>query len=389
MSYSVLAVGNGNIDRADHKKLATAYATAEDSDYPRAGIFPASDNPAGISNNSEMSAGINSFGAIVRTGGELGSYTVTVNETKFIEFDPGEAAVTRTDRIILRVYNDDFDGLGLFDARVEYLKGQSGGLPNALPDRSLLLWEIPVPAGASEGSGGVNFTAVAVDKRVYTTASGGLVPVTGSSAFPANAYDGQPVYAKDTNIVYVYDGTSFKPTSVPVASTTANLSTISNPYDGLLATTTDRGGLYVRKSGSWTLAGMPNMIKAYGATSSSDVTLTAVAQDITGASVTFTTTSATAYALIFATFDFDPTSFTASQLLLGTVDFGGTPLTEEVHQEITSVDSRATKTRAFPPLALGSAGSKTIKLRAYKGSSSNTIVAKASHSSITVIVFDI
>lgn len=96
-----------------------------------------------------------------------GAYPVAVDQAVNITFDDGEAAVTRTDRVILQIQDDPYDSSGQTRGRVIYWKGQAGGAATALPDSSLLLWEVDVPAGASAGGGGINFAAQRDDQRTW------------------------------------------------------------------------------------------------------------------------------------------------------------------------------------------------------------------------------
>ncbi|TDC02594.1 hypothetical protein E1091_00340 [Micromonospora fluostatini] len=87
---------------------------------------------------------------------------------------PGAA---RRDSVVLRVYDHDEDASGLRLARSEYLQGVPGsGVEPPLPAGCNLLSTIDVPA---LGGG----SAVVSDRRFYTAAAGGIVPVTAAGDY--------------------------------------------------------------------------------------------------------------------------------------------------------------------------------------------------------------
>lgn len=284
MAIRVLAVGNTNITQADHRNLITALTVHSNSVNHRPGLFP-TNLPAAISNLSAMVAQISAFKAIVSNPSGSGAYLVQSDSTSDVEFEPGEAGVTRTDRIIIRVYNNAQDGSGRDEAVVEYLKGQSSGSATALPNGSLLLYEVPVPAGASSGGGGINFTGIAVDKRVYTVASGGVIPVATTTELNAisGPYDGMIGYVRNTGHLYVYNGTLWRPKGGALSVlTSASLSGILNPEDGTIAVTRDNDKIYVYNGTTWIDKEAPKArVYAYKASASAAAnnTLVAVAFD--------------------------------------------------------------------------------------------------------------
>lgn len=250
MAIRVLAVGNNNTTQEDHRRLIAGLTTAAGSSAHRAGLFPSSASAA-ITNVSAMVAGIGAFKAIVPNPAG-GSYLVNSDSTINVTFDPGEAGVARTDRIIVRVYNNSQDASGKDGAFVEYLKGQSSGAGSAVPSNAILLYDIPVPAGASTGNGGINFTAIADDVRFYTVASGGIIPVSDPvNIGVSNPYEGQAVYVKDIDAIYIFDGAVWRCRSTPNVASFSNLSSIVNPYDGLTAFVRDVDVLYVYNGSSW------------------------------------------------------------------------------------------------------------------------------------------
>lgn len=252
MPIRVLGVGNNVTTQTDHRSLILALTQPASSITHRGGLI-AANLAAGPVNVSAMTLGIGNFRAVVPNTVGSGYFLVQHEGQTNLNFDPGEAAVTRTDRVIVRVYNDPQDGSGQEIAAVEYLKGQSSGSASALPSNSLLLWEFPVPAGASSGSGGINFTSIAVDKRVWTTASGGIMPVDNTTQMEAilNPYEGMAVYHKVFDGIFIYDGSNFKCRSQLAVSSYSTLSTIPNPFKGLTVYVRDTEIPYSYNGSSW------------------------------------------------------------------------------------------------------------------------------------------
>ena len=255
MTIRALAVGNNNTDQVDHRSLITGLAQPSGPVGIRPGVFPSITSPASLSNVSAMVVGVGALKAIILNQSGSGQHLVQSDSTVNLTFADGESTVTRTDRIIVRVYNNDQDSSGISDAAIEYLKGQASGTATAVPNGALLLWEVPVPQGASAGGGGINFTSIAVDKRVYTTALGGVIPVASNTELAAisNPYQGMAAYAKDNNFLYVFDGSSWRIKGQASVASSANLSNIANPYDGLLATTRDTNAVYQYNGSAWVI----------------------------------------------------------------------------------------------------------------------------------------
>lgn len=106
-------------------------------------------------------------------------YLVTNDLTATVTFATGSAAA-RTDLICLQVLDNAYDGSGQNKGQITYVQGVSGGGVPATPANSIVLWQVPVGAGASS----VNF-ASAVAVFPYTAANGGIVPVRNAGDKPA------------------------------------------------------------------------------------------------------------------------------------------------------------------------------------------------------------
>lgn len=221
----------------------------------RSGLFPTV-GAAGLSGASAMSANIAAFTAWVdgTAGVNQGGYPVVSTANEPITFADGETGVARVDRVVVQIEHDTYDASGQRRARVRYLKGQASGVATAMPASSLLLWEMTVPAGASSGSGGLNF-ANAVDKRVWTVARGAVLPVANQAerdALPSPAV-GQLIWRIDYGWLEVYDSTAWRVQGVAPVPASANLTRITNPVTGQLAIATGTAQVYRYNGTVWTV----------------------------------------------------------------------------------------------------------------------------------------
>jgi hypothetical protein len=154
------------------------------------GVIPGGD-PFRATAAGAMSLQIGVGRAVVQGTTAQGAYPVAVDAPEVLTFTDGSAQFARIDVVILHVYDGLFDDSGDTLARVEIVEGEATATPAAptLPACSLPLWEVTVPAGASAGVGGIDWTSALADRRRYTAAVGGIIP-QGSGTY-TGAYDGQ------------------------------------------------------------------------------------------------------------------------------------------------------------------------------------------------------
>ncbi|MFD3911194.1 hypothetical protein [Streptomyces sp. NPDC058603] len=121
-----------------------------------------------------------------------GAYPVAVTAPETLTVGDGNAQYPRIDSIVLRVYDGLFDSEGKTAVAVEVVAGEPQPSPvePALPPSSLRLWSVTVPAGASAGTGGINWATALADRRRYTSGYGGIIP-RGYGLNFTGAYDGQ------------------------------------------------------------------------------------------------------------------------------------------------------------------------------------------------------
>lgn len=255
MAVKVLALASGVTGLADHRQLEGSLLTKDGATATRSGMLQGASNGS-LSTVSAMVARVGPLSCVIANSisSTLGPYIVVSDANVDITFADGEASVSRVDRIIVRVRDNTNDGSGSTAGSVEYLKGQASGAATAMPNNSLLLFEMTVPAGTSAGGGGLNF-ANAVDQKVWTSAVGGITRVANSTVQSAisNPYDGMATYRQDLDALYIYNGSTWEPRGQITVSSSANLSTITNPYNGLIAVARDTGYIYIYDGSTWQL----------------------------------------------------------------------------------------------------------------------------------------
>lgn len=253
MAIKVLALASGVTGLTDHRILNGSLLTSDGQLAVRGGILPGLTS-GNLSTVSAMVARVAPVKVVIPNSisAALGPYLLVSDANVDITFDAGEASVSRVDRIIARSYDNTNDGSGQTTGSIYYLKGQASGLATALPNNSVLLYEMTIPAGASAGGGGVNFSN-AVDKRVYTTAQGGIIPVASATDMTAisNPYEGMGIYRTDLDVLYIHDGTNFKPRGQVSVASSGSLSNVTNPYDGLIATARDADAIWLYDGSTW------------------------------------------------------------------------------------------------------------------------------------------
>lgn len=154
----------------------------------------------------------------------------------------------RKDIVIFRVYDHDVDASGLRTARTEYLVGTPAGSPAepTVPAGAIRLATIDVPA-----SGGGS--PVVTDRRPWLAAPGGRLLVRDQTERDAlsGLYESLAVWRADRDWEEVYDGTAWRVQGVAKVSNFADLSAITNPFSGQVASNTADNLLYRHNGTSW------------------------------------------------------------------------------------------------------------------------------------------
>lgn len=143
--------------------------------------------------------------ALVQGGASAGAYPVVATDYATVTFADGNASNPRIDLVVLRIYDAQFDGGDRTEAVLEVVQGTPAGAPEApaAPDASLTLAQVLVPAGASTGTGGIDWSTAVSDSRRITVAVGGILPEAGSWDV-AGGYPGQ--YRDTTVQLQRWDG---------------------------------------------------------------------------------------------------------------------------------------------------------------------------------------
>lgn len=123
-----------------------------------------------------------------------------------------------------------------------------------------------------------------------------------------------------------------------------------------------------------------NALQMVGAAANSHQAMTTSAADITGTSLTITTTYANTKCAIWAVFDPDSTGVTS--IFVGTCVVDGTSQQGEAHSQTLRVTCAA-----MWIVTLAAAGSHTIKLQGLKSGGSDTVNTNATHTKWHSLVF--
>ncbi|MFJ8664541.1 hypothetical protein [Streptomyces sp. NPDC093600] len=162
----------------------------------RSGILPGSyDGKYRLSGfwmtgSSAMAATVSEGRAVIQGDVSQGAYPVTLPLSQQVTFTAGNAQYGRIDLVVLRIYDPLYEGTRN-EAVVEVIEGVADAAPKAplVPPRSLPLYEVTVPAGASAGNGGIPWATSLRDLRTSVVSVGGILPVEGPVA--PGAYPGQ------------------------------------------------------------------------------------------------------------------------------------------------------------------------------------------------------
>ncbi|WP_433382821.1 hypothetical protein [Streptosporangium sp. CA-115845] len=179
MTIRTLALASGATSVQDHRLTLGAFMGPGASVLERrAGLYyyPGAADLVGV---SALQATVSPFVAVVDgTSNALqGQVVVVVDAAETLTFAAGEAAVARTDRVVLQVRDTTYDASGFTDAQVVIVKGNTTtGAASPVPSSSLLLWEVVVPIGAAA----ITFGTARVDRRQWA-ATPLRIPVNSST----------------------------------------------------------------------------------------------------------------------------------------------------------------------------------------------------------------
>ncbi|MFD7918922.1 hypothetical protein ACFV3R_06850 [Streptomyces sp. NPDC059740] len=185
--------------RTDTRLAPTGTMTPTGGLATRSGIVPGSPDGRSLmsafyvfSTTAGMTATVAPGRAVVQGGEAAGAYPVVLTDYTTVTLADGDPNNPRTDLVVLRVYDAQFDSSGRTEAVLEVVQGTPAGTPQTppTPPAALPLAAVTVPAGASVGTGGVDWASGVANLRTTTVAVGGILPLYGSTAEPG-AYPGQ------------------------------------------------------------------------------------------------------------------------------------------------------------------------------------------------------
>ncbi|GGY06501.1 hypothetical protein [Streptomyces tanashiensis] len=161
-----------------------------------------------MSSSGPMTATVYAGRAVIQGPNNQGAYPVTLDADTVLTFGDGDPLNPRIDLVVLRVYDDEFDSLTRSEAVLEIVKGQPKATPEApaAPPLSLPLFSVKVKAGASAGTGGIDWAGGAsTDLRTTLVGVGGILPVYNNAGVPGS-YPGQYQDNDNAHFLQRWDG---------------------------------------------------------------------------------------------------------------------------------------------------------------------------------------
>lgn len=138
--------------------------------------------------------------------GTQGNYFVVNDAQTTLSVTAAHATLPRIDIVVANVRDAFYSGSSN-DCQLQVIAGTPASSPVAPtpPDNSITVAEIAVGAAVS-----TIVNANITDKRFYVAATGGFMNIRNIAAIPASTEinEGQPLWAMDSNIPYIWDGTN-------------------------------------------------------------------------------------------------------------------------------------------------------------------------------------
>ncbi|MFP1627478.1 hypothetical protein ACLB9X_20455 [Streptomyces sp. 5K101] len=203
-----------------------------------------------MSSNGPMSATVYHGRAVIQGPESQGAYPVALDADTVITFADGDPLNPRVDLVVLRVYDDQFDGSTRSEAALEIVRGTPAATPVApnAPALSLTLFSVRVPAGTSAGTGGIPWTTTGTvtDLRVTVAGVGGILPVYNNAAEPG-AYPGQYQDNDNSHFLQRWNGTAWVAYPKEIGGIAPNGALSTGGYPGQFR---DAGGVIQRWNGT-------------------------------------------------------------------------------------------------------------------------------------------
>ncbi|WP_329422967.1 hypothetical protein [Streptomyces sp. NBC_01268] len=189
----------GGQTRADTRLAPLGTLTPAGRLSSLSGVIPGSTGGAtllaglAVTPTGTMTASVAPGRALVQSSETAGAYPVSLDAAMTLTFGDGNAANPRIDLVVLRIYDAAVDGGADTKGAIEIIQGAPAGTPivPTVPPASIPLAHVRVPAGASAGTGGVDWGTM-TDRRTGTVAVGGILvgAPTAQGAYPGQYRDG-------------------------------------------------------------------------------------------------------------------------------------------------------------------------------------------------------
>lgn len=208
-----------------------------------------------------------------------------------------------------------------------------------------------------------------------------------SSTRPGAPFTGMQIYETDTIRYLIYNGSSWEQKSFTSFVCTSSTRPAA-PFTGLGIWETDTGRTLVYDGSAWQAVIRSSQIINTLAAASGSVNFTTTTEaDLTGATVTFTTTHANAVCQVIGIFDMQVIT-AGSGVGLGMLTVDGTDQSGQAIFAMTTSGTRATLAQTWQP-TLASAGSHTLKLRGNLSAAAGSLTFNSSHTRIAVTCYDL
>lgn len=196
--------GNVEVQPADFRRSVIGSTMAHDSGFVacRAGVV------------SGLSVAQSGVGVSVAPGCAVvtprdssnGSYWVSLGSAERLPLQAHHQTYGRVDLIVIRVYDSSVDSSGKYMAAAEVVAGTPAPSPvtPTTPAGALLLATVHTSN---------NGTISIMDNRQYTSATGGVIPVSGGYPTGSAIRPGQMIFRQDLRELYVWSGSAWEKVS--------------------------------------------------------------------------------------------------------------------------------------------------------------------------------
>lgn len=180
-------------------------------------------------------------------GSKQGQYTVVNDAAVTLTVTAASPTLPRIDLVVMQIQDQQYSGASN-QALLAVIAGTpaSSPVPPTQPADSIILAQVAVGANVTQ-----ILNANITDKRLPITAAGGIYICTSATRPTNNLYEGLTIYLTDRDWIEVYDGSFWRVRGQSVVSSFANLSQITSPYNGQIATDTATNTVWQYNGSMW------------------------------------------------------------------------------------------------------------------------------------------